>query len=230
LLHLCPLGIIASPVECRCAREDKISGDFDPREYDPRHVMAAMAHRTANVVVRSMRVDEARRFLEIHRAAVRELAVKDYPPSVIDQWPPLPITDAIVERFLTNPDDEIRLIAVLDGATVGIGALVTAAYELRACYVVPDFTRLGVGAAIASEIERIARQHRLDYLQLESSVTAEPFYAALGYRVVERGEHVLASGTPMRLPRCGKSLSERGSQTTLCVAKSLAQKPAESTL
>jgi hypothetical protein len=124
LLHLCPLGIIASPVECRCAREDKISGDFDPREYDPRHVMAAMAHRTANVVVRSMRADEARRFLEIHRAAVRGLAVKDYPLFVIDQWAPLPITDAMVEQFLTNPDDEIRLIAELDGVTVGIGALV----------------------------------------------------------------------------------------------------------
>lgn len=64
MLHLCALGIIASPVECRCAREDKTSGDFDPREYDPRHVMAAMAHRTANVVVRSMRADEARRFLK----------------------------------------------------------------------------------------------------------------------------------------------------------------------
>lgn len=70
--------------------------------------------------------------------------MKDYPLSVIDQWAPLPITDAMVERFLTNPDDEIRLIAELDGVTVGIGALVTAAYELRACYV-PDFARLGVG-------------------------------------------------------------------------------------
>jgi putative acetyltransferase len=206
LLHLCPLGIIASPVECRCARDDKISGDFDPREYDPRHVMAAMVHRTANVVSRSMRADEARRFLEIHRAAVRGLAVKDYPLSVIDQWAPLPITDAMVEQFLTNPDDEIRLIAELDGVTVGIGALVTAAYELRACYVVPDFARLGVGAAIVSEIERIACQHRLDYLQLESSVTAELFYAELGYQVVERGEHVLASGTPMAATTMRKEL------------------------
>jgi putative acetyltransferase len=153
-----------------------------------------------------MRADEARRFLEIHRAAVRGLAAKDYPPSVIDQWAPLRVTLAMVEGFLTNPDDEIRLIAELDSVTVGIGALGTAAHELRACYVDPDFARLGVGTAIVSEIERIASQHSLDYLQLESSVTAEPFYAALGYRVLERGEHVLASGTRMAATKMRKEL------------------------
>jgi len=36
------------------------------------------------VSVRPMQADEARRFLEIHHDSVRGLAVKDYPPSVID--------------------------------------------------------------------------------------------------------------------------------------------------
>lgn len=46
-------------------------------------------------------------------------------------------------------------------------------------------------------IERLARERGLTFLELESSVTAEPFYAALDYQVRERGEHALKSGQRM---------------------------------
>jgi putative acetyltransferase len=149
------------------------------------------------VVVRVMQPGEARRFLEIQREAVRGLATNDYPASVIEAWAPLPVTDDALARFLRNGDGEIRLIAAIDDEQVGIGALVIANSELRACYVAPGAARRGVGTAIVAEIERIAREHGLTYLELESSVTAEPFYAALGYAVEHRGEHLIAPGVPM---------------------------------
>src|SRR6266545_4268686 len=138
------------------------------------------------VSVRQMLPDEARRFVEIHHDSIRGIAVRDYPQSVIDVWAPLPITDAMLDRFLRNRDDEIRLIAELDGEPVGIGVLVVKYSELRACYVVPSAVRRGVGAAIVAEIERLAREHGAAHLQLESSLTAEPFYSALGYAVEKR--------------------------------------------
>jgi putative acetyltransferase len=150
-----------------------------------------------SVFVRPMRSEEARRFLEIHHESVRGIAAKDYPAAVIDAWAPLPITDETIERFLRNRDNEIRLMAEIDGQPVGIGALVLSTSELRACYVAPSTSRRGVGAAIVAEIERLAREHRLLSLRLESSLTAEPFYMALGYVVEERGELVLGSGVPM---------------------------------
>jgi GNAT superfamily N-acetyltransferase len=149
------------------------------------------------ISVRPMQPAEARRFLEIHHDSVRGLATNDYPQNVIEAWAPLPITDERLERFLQNRDGEIRLIAELDGESVGIGALVVANSELRACYVTPNAARHGVGCAIVSEIERIARAHGLAYLCLESSLTAEPFYRALGYRVEETGEHAIALGVTM---------------------------------
>jgi len=158
------------------------------------------------VSVRRMRREEARRFLEIHHESVRGLAARDYPPSVIDAWAPLPVTDDALRRFLRNHDNEIRLVAERGGDAVGIGALVVANAELRACYVLPTVTRRGVGSAIVAEIERIAREHRLDHLQLESSVTAEPFYAALGYRVEGRGELRIAVGVSMRAIGMRKAL------------------------
>jgi len=121
----------------------------------------------------------------------------DYPPEVIEDWAPVPITDAAVESILANPENEIRLVAEVDGEIAGMGALVIETRELRACYVVPGVARKGVGSAIVREIERIAREYGLRSLDLIASLTSEPFYSALGYEVLERGEHVLQSGRRM---------------------------------
>ena len=158
------------------------------------------------VVVRPMQADEARRFLEIHHESVRGLAAKDYPATVIEAWAP-PITDERLQRFLQNRDSEIRLVAELDGTSAGIGAIVVGNSELRACYVLPNAARRGIGSAIVAEIERIAREHGLNHLTLESSVTAEPFYAALGYGIVEKlGEYAIAPGVRMSAVKMRKQL------------------------
>src|SRR5262249_13367019 len=98
-----------------------------------------------SITVRPMQTAEARRFLEVHHASVRGLAANDYPPSVVEAWAP-PITDEQLQRFLQNRDGELRLIAERDGEAVGIGAIVAANSELRACYVLPSAARQGVGA------------------------------------------------------------------------------------
>jgi putative acetyltransferase len=149
-----------------------------------------------SVIVREMRPEDARLFLEIHHAAVRGLAAQDYPASVVDAWA-APITDQVIERFLANRDRELRLVAELDGEPVGIGAIVVGHAELRACYVAPHAARRGVGSALVAEIARIARERGLDHLDLESSITAVPFYSALGYHVETRGVHLLSPGVPM---------------------------------
>lgn len=158
-----------------------------------------------SVTIREMRAEDAHRFLEIHHAAVRGIAAQDYPASVVEAWAP-PITDQVIEQFLANRDQEVRLIAEVDGEAVGIGAIVVSNSELRACYVDPSAAGRGVGSALVAEIERIAREHRLDHLHLESSLTAEPFYSALGYKVESRGEHLLSPSVPMAAVKMRKRL------------------------
>jgi putative acetyltransferase len=148
------------------------------------------------VVVRPMLAGEARAFLDIHSRSVRGLAASHYPPEVIDAWV-VPATDENVRAFLENPDGELRLLAELDGSVAGLGCLVVQNAELRGCYVAPEAARKGVGSALVREIERIAREHGLDHLRLDASINAESFYSALGYEVVERGEHVWPSGQRM---------------------------------
>jgi putative acetyltransferase len=157
------------------------------------------------VAVRPMRPDEARTFLDIHTRAIRGIAARHYTPDVIEGWV-VPVTDPNIAGFLRNADGEIRLIAELDGTPVGLGALVVNNSELRACYVVPEAARKGVGSALVHEIERLARDNHLPHLELYASINAEPFYASLGYQVLERCEHVLRTGCRMAAVRMSKAL------------------------
>jgi putative acetyltransferase len=153
-----------------------------------------------------MRPGDARAFLEVHHAAVRGSAAKDYPVAVIEAWAPMPLTDDVMERVRANPDREYRLIAEIGNRVVGIGALVFENSELRACYVEPEMGGRGVGSALVSEIERAARSQGLRFLELDSSVNAERFYRSKGYEVVERGEHVLHGGQAMTCVKMRKRL------------------------
>ena len=92
------------------------------------------------------------------------------------------------------------------GQAVGIGAIVVSNSELRACYVDPGAARRGVGSALVAEIERIAREHQLDHLHLEPSVTAVPFYSSLGYQVESRRAFLITPGVLMAAVQMRKHL------------------------
>ena len=164
------------------------------------------------LVVRPMLAGEARAVLDIHARSVRGLAAPHYPPEVIEAWA-APVTGEYIRGFNKNPDNEIRLVAELDGALVGLGCLVVQHSELRACYVAPEAARKGVGSALVREIERIANEHGLDLLRLDASINAAPFYAALGYEVVKCGEYVWPSGQRMAAVAMRKVLKRKSVRT-----------------
>lgn len=158
-----------------------------------------------SLLVRLMRSDEGHTYFGIHARAIRGLASGHYPPEVIEGWAgPALVTDEVLARLADNADGAIRWLAELDGEAVGLAALVVQKRELRACYVIPEAARKGVGTALVTEIERTAREHGLAMLQLESSINAEPFYVALGYEVVGRCDHVFRSGVRMAAVRMRK--------------------------
>ncbi len=157
------------------------------------------------ITIRELRRGEERLFLELHARSVRALAVKHYPPDVIDAWC-VPLTSRNLAAFARNTDKELRLIAEVGGVALGLGALCMKPAELRACYVVPEGARQGIGTAMVREIERIATDHRLERLELLASINAEPFYASLGYQSDGCTEHVMR-GRPMAAVRMSKRLT-----------------------
>ena len=143
-----------------------------------------------------MGADEGRLYLDIVNSAIRGLAASHYAPDAIDGWI-VPVSDDTIADLMLNADQEIRLVAELDGSPAGIGALVVGRSELRACYVSPGAARRGCGSALVHELERIARERGVTRLDLAASINAEPFYAAHGYEVRERSEVVLRNGHRM---------------------------------
>src|SRR5918993_4292851 len=130
---------------------------------------SASTDTRVSVSIERLEPADTRVFLEIHRASVREIAVRDYSPDVIEAWAPLPITDDAVEMASTNPDGEVRVKAVVGELMVGIGAVVPRLRELRACYVLSEKARMGVGRMIVAELETIARAEGAPFLIVQSS-------------------------------------------------------------
>jgi putative acetyltransferase len=155
--------------------------------------------------VRLLRDEELPNYLSLVNAAITGLAGGHYSAETLQSWR-VPITEATLDQLRRNDDHEIRFVAEMDGAAVGIGALVIEGAELRACYVLPTAARRGVGSAIVDAIERQARAHGLDRLMVVASLNAEPFYAALGYGILTRGDIHLKSGQPMAAVWMSKSL------------------------
>ena len=156
-----------------------------------------------NLKVRELRADEGLLFRQIHHAAVHGLAAGHYPQAILDKWS-APVRDG--QQAQPRREGQIRLVAELDGQAVGIGALFPDKSELDAVYVLPSAARKGVGTALVTEIERLAVERGVTRLHLDASVNAEPFYLAMGYAVVERGEHILNSGQVMACVRMAKDL------------------------
>ena len=157
------------------------------------------------VTVRPLRDYESRLYLEIHERAIRGLAASHYSPDDIEGWV-VPATDENLRRPTRNASREIRFIAELDGVPVGIGALAGEKSAVRAVYVAPEGARQGCGSALVHAIERAARDHEATRLTLHASLNAEPFYAALGYEVLERTEMALPNGHSLAVVRMGKDL------------------------
>lgn len=148
------------------------------------------------VAIRTAVHSDALVFLETLNASIRGVASADYPPEIIESWS-IPIGSKSLSRYAENPEGELRILAEIGDKVVGIGATVLANSELRACYVAPNGLRCGVGTALVQELERMAKANGLKHFQLTGTITAEPFYNALGYSSLQRVESPTRGGLMM---------------------------------
>jgi putative acetyltransferase len=159
------------------------------------------------VTIRPAIVDDARRILEAHSAAVHRTAAREYASDILVAWAaPLDVDNVQRMAGIIASQSELLLVAEIDGRVVGFGSIVPKNSELRAVYVHPDFGREGVGSRILSALEDLARQHGLTELAMDASLNAEDFYLNHGFAVVERGEHTLRTGARMCCVKMRKAL------------------------
>ncbi|PDT91728.1 GNAT family N-acetyltransferase [Bradyrhizobium sp. Y36] len=128
--------------------------------------------------IRPAREDDADGISAVILRALRETNARDY-------------TDAIIERIARSfgPETVRQLIgtrtvfvATIDSRVVGTAGLDGSV--VRTVFVAPDIQARGIGKRLMAEVERTARERNIPALTLSSSVTAEAFYARLGFRTV----------------------------------------------
>ncbi|MBB4259159.1 MULTISPECIES: GNAT family N-acetyltransferase [unclassified Bradyrhizobium] len=128
--------------------------------------------------IRPAREDDADGISEVILHALRETNAKDH-------------TDAIIERVgrSFSPDAVRQLIGKRTVFVAAIGSRIIGTASLdgsvvRTVFVEPDVQTRGVGKRLMAEVERAARERNVSALTVPSSVTAEGFYARLGFRAV----------------------------------------------
>lgn len=154
-----------------------------------------MNRKFGNIVVRDAHERDTLSVIRVHFDSVHYVASKDYPIEILDEWSP-PVSEERIKKFLSNGAD-VKLVAELNGDIVGFGELLTKKNQLGAVYVSSSAIGQGIGRTIVMCLEEIAKQKGVPFLQMESSVTASPFYQKIGYQVLAHGVHVLDSGQTM---------------------------------
>jgi len=145
------------------------------------------------VNIRPYRDDDARAFAEIHYDAVHTLGREHYSQETLDAWS-TPINETRLQHIKDTANQEIRIIAEIDGKAIGLGCVVPEKSELRACYVASNFAGKGVGGEIMNALETIAVNGGAKILSLDSSLNAVHFYEKRGYRLIEKATHELRVG------------------------------------
>ncbi|MEZ2332891.1 GNAT family N-acetyltransferase [Mesorhizobium sp. RCC_202] len=116
-------------------------------------------------------------------AALRETNARDYAPDIIARVEQSFSPPAMLEFFRKRK----VFVAVIGETLVGTASL--DGDTVRSMFVDPPFQGHGVGRRLMSAVEQAARADGVATLTVPSSVTAEPFYARLGFRAIRDSYH-----------------------------------------
>lgn len=134
-------------------------------------------------LIRSARRGDAEGISRVIVAALRETNARDYSAAVIARversFSPAAVLDLLERRlvFVAAMGDDIVGTASLDGRVV------------RTVFVEPGHQGRGVGRALMARVVGAAVEQGVAVLTVPSSVTAEPFYAKLGFSAVRDSHH-----------------------------------------
>ena len=136
-----------------------------------------------NVLVRAARAEDAAAISKVIIAALRESNALDYPPEVIAQVE----QNFAAPQILSLMSQRQVYVAIDDQIVVGTASLDQ--QVIRSVFVAPEQQGKGIGKLLMARIESVAATHGLKELRVPSSITAEGFYALLGFQKVRDEFH-----------------------------------------
>ena len=129
------------------------------------------------IAIRRATADDCRAVHDIVLRALRETNAKDYPASVINR-----LILTLPEKVASNLDAWHSFVAIVDGRVVGTASL--SGDTVKSVFVHPDYQRRGVATKLMGAVENAALAQSVRALNVQSSITALPFYAKWGFDIV----------------------------------------------
>jgi GNAT superfamily N-acetyltransferase len=132
------------------------------------------------IVIRQATAADAEAVRKIVLLALRETNARDYPSSVIDR-----LVLTLPDKVASNLETWCAFVAIVNGQVVGTGSL--NGQTVSSVYVHPDYQRRGIATKLMDAVENAANAQSPGTLNVQSSVTAKPFYAKRGFKIVREG-------------------------------------------
>jgi GNAT superfamily N-acetyltransferase len=132
------------------------------------------------IVIRPANAGDAEAVHRIVLVALRETNARDYPSSVIDR-----LVLTLPDKVASHLETWCAFVAIVDGQVVGTGSL--NGQTVSSVYVHPGYQRRGIASKLMDAVENTTDAQSQGTLTVQSSVTAKPFYAKRGFRIVREG-------------------------------------------
>ena len=129
------------------------------------------------IAIRRATADDSPAVHDIALRALLETNARDYPASVIDR-----LVLTLPVRVASNLDTWHSFVAIVDGRVVGTASL--SDDTVKSVFVHPDYQRVGVATKLMDAVESAALAQSAQTLSVQSSITAQPFYAKRGFKIV----------------------------------------------
>jgi N-acetylglutamate synthase-like GNAT family acetyltransferase len=130
------------------------------------------------IAVRRATQDDSVAVHDVVLRALLDTNAKDYPAAVIDR-----LVLTLPEKVASNLDTWHAFVAIVGGRVVGTASL--SGNIVKSVYIHPDYQRRGVATKLMGEIENAALAQSVRSLDVQSSITAQPFYAVRGFNIVQ---------------------------------------------
>ena len=149
-----------------------------------------------NINIRPATVEDVDAIANIFVACVRTLGSADYTNEQIETIINLRNAELYLAEIETK--NIIIFVAEAEAEIVGFGSIA----EGRAIgdlFVLPDYTRQGIGTLLLEALEQIALQKGVSKLWVMASLTAQPFYLSRGYEYI-KDSALIDAETQIRVP------------------------------
>lgn len=137
--------------------------------------------RDASITLRACRPDDLPALTRLFRETIHAVNRRDYTAEQLAAWAPAR-TD--LGRWRQKFAAETVVVAELDNQPVGFCSWTPDGY-LDFLYVHRTHQRKGVATVLYAEAERVLRTKGLRRIHTQASITAQPFFARQGFKVVK---------------------------------------------